>query len=100
MNSSRYGYYHQPPRQHTYTDVYYGLRIGGSFATVSSDDPYLDGGSLRAGLNIGAVIGLQVAPQAPIYFETGLSYIEKAVRATTMGLNSRMTLTIWKCLLC
>ena len=74
---SRYGYYHKPPRHHTYTDTYFGLRLGGSFATVSSDDPYLDGGSLRAGLNIGAVVGLQIAPQTPVYFETGLSYVEK-----------------------
>lgn len=77
MNSSRYGHYHQPPRQYRHTDVYYGLRIGGSFSTVSSDDPYLDGGSLRAGLNVGAVIGWQVAPQTPVYFEAGLSYVEK-----------------------
>ena len=64
------------PRRHV-TNTYYGVRIGGSFATVNSDDPYLDGGSLRAGLNVGVVVGLQMAPQAPLYFETGLYYIEK-----------------------
>jgi hypothetical protein len=59
------------------TDVYYGVRIGAAFSTVNSDDPYLDGGSMRTGLNVGAAIGLQVAPLTPIYFETGLSYVEK-----------------------
>ena len=82
---SRYGYYHKPPRHHTYTDTYFGLRLGGSFATVSSDDPYLDGGSLRAGLNIGAVVGLQIAPQTPVYFETGLSYVEKGGEGNNNG---------------
>lgn len=64
-------------RYHAFTDIYYGLRIGGAFSTVSSDDPYLDGGSVRSGLNVGVVAGFQVAPRTPIYFETGLSYVEK-----------------------
>ncbi len=58
-------------------DVYFGLRLGGAFSTVNSDDRYLDGGNLRAGLNIGAVAGFQLAYNAPVYFETGLYYIEK-----------------------
>ena len=58
-------------------DIYYGLRIGGALSTVNSDDRYLDGGSFRGGLNLGAVIGFQLAYNAPVYFETGLYYIEK-----------------------
>lgn len=55
--------YYNPPRPHAapshhYTpDIYYGLRLGAAFATVSSDDIYLDGGSLKTGLNVGAVVG-------------------------------------------
>lgn len=56
---------------------YYGLRIGPSFSTVNSDDPVLDGGSSQAGLNIGAVVGLSLSAQAPLYLETGLFYNEK-----------------------
>ena len=74
-------YYSRPPVVHsphrTYTDVYYGLRIGAAFATVNSDDRYLDGGSMKTGLDVGAVVGFQVAYRSPVYFETGLSYIEK-----------------------
>lgn len=66
---------HSPYRSHT--DVYYGLRIGAAFATVNSDDRYLDGGSMKTGLDVGAVVGFQVAYRSPVYFETGLSYIEK-----------------------
>ena len=77
-------YYSRPVRpmpvhspHHNYADVYYGLRLGAAFATVNSDDRYLDGGSMKTGLNVGAVMGFQVAYRSPVYFETGLSYIEK-----------------------
>lgn len=58
-------------------EVYYGLRLGVGFATVNSDDRYLDGGSMKAGLDIGAVVGVQLGYRSPVYFETGLFYIEK-----------------------
>ena len=67
----------RPAYRHRVTDTYYGLRIGANFSTVNSDDRYLDGGSLRTGLNVGAVVGFQMVAGAPIYFETGLSYVEK-----------------------
>ncbi len=58
-------------------DVYYGLRLGAAFATVNSDDKYLDGGSMKTGLDVGAVVGIQLGYRSPVYFETGLHYIEK-----------------------
>ena len=67
------------------TDVYVGFRIGGAFSTVNSDDPYLDGGSLRAGLNAGMVVGMQLAPHVPLYFESGLSYVEKGGEGNNHG---------------
>ena len=69
----------------SYTDTYFGLRIGANFSTVNSDDRYLDGGSLRTGLNVGAVAGLRIAPQVPVYFETGLSYVEKGGEGQNEG---------------
>ena len=51
---------------------YYGLRLGMNLSTVSSDDSYLDGGDIQAGLNIGALVGFQLSPQAPVYLESGL----------------------------
>lgn len=83
----RYGYSRPVTTtyRHSLTDTYYGLRIGANFSTVHSDDPYLDGGSLRTGLNVGAVVGLQIAPHAPIYFETGLSYVEKGGEGSNGG---------------
>lgn len=66
--------YHRPVMS---LDVYYGLRLGGSFASVRSDDQYLHGGSMKAGLNVGAVAGFQLGYASPVYFETGVYYIEK-----------------------
>lgn len=57
--------------------VYYGIRIGPAFSHVNSDDPMLDGGSLKTGLNIGGIMGVQVTQTVPVYFEFGLSYIQK-----------------------
>lgn len=69
----------------SHANTYYGLRIGAAFSTVNSDDHYLDGGSLRTGLNIGAVVGLQIAPMTPLYFETGLQYVEKGGKGSNNG---------------
>ena len=56
---------------------YYGLRIGPSFSYVNSDDERLDGGNWQTGLNVGVVAGIPLTDTAPLYLETGLSYIEK-----------------------
>lgn len=58
-------------------ESYFGLRLGVSVASVNSDDQYLDGGSGSAGLYIGIVGGIQFTPSAPIFFESGLTYVEK-----------------------
>lgn len=58
-------------------NIYYGLRLGLSLATVNSDDSELDGGSMQAGLSVGGIIGFQLAPMSPVYLESGLLYVEK-----------------------
>ena len=68
-----------------HNDTYYGLRVGLALSSVSSDDPYLDGSGLTTGVNMGVVAGFQLAPSAPIYFETGLSYTEKGGRGHYNG---------------
>ena len=77
--------YSRPTYRHNPVNSYVGFRIGGAFSTVNSDDKYLDGGTMRSGLNVGVVAGFQVAPHAPIYFETGLSYVEKGGKGSYDG---------------
>ena len=83
-NYGRSSYAHSSYR-HDPVNSYVGFRIGGAFSTVSSDDKYLDGGTMRSGLNIGIAAGFQVATHAPIYFETGLSYVEKGGKGSYDG---------------
>lgn len=66
-------------------EVYYGLRLGVGFATVSSDDRYLDGGSMKAGLDVGVVVGIELGYRSPLFFETGLLYMEKGGKGTCDG---------------
>lgn len=65
--------------------VYYGLRLGLTVSTVSSDDNRLDGGSAQTGLNIGGVIGFQLSSSTPLYLESGLSYTEKGGKGNFEG---------------
>lgn len=60
--------------------IYVGLRIGPAFAFVNSDDEKLNGGSMKSGLSFGGVVGLQLTSSSPLYFETGLSFVQKGGR--------------------
>ena len=62
---------------YNYGSPYYGFRIGPAFTFVNSDDSRLDGGDWQTGLNVGVVAGIPLTDSAPLYLETGLSYIEK-----------------------
>lgn len=62
---------------YNYSSPYYGFRIGPAFTFVNSDDSRLDGGDWQTGLNVGVVAGIPLTDSAPLYLETGLSYIEK-----------------------
>jgi hypothetical protein len=52
---------------------------------LNSDDRFLDSGSAKTGFNVGAVAGFQVAYRSPVYFETGLSYVEKGGKVQYEG---------------
>ena len=79
--------YRSSYRHHSVVDSYYGFRIGMNVATVNADDYYLDGGSPKAGLNVGFVAGIQMAPATPLYLETGLQYAEKGGKNGNVSYN-------------
>lgn len=79
--------YSRDGRAHQFNigDLYYGLRMGLSFATVNSDDKALDGGSSRTGLDLGVVLGYALAKDVPVFLETGVFYKEKGGHSTYDG---------------
>ncbi len=66
-------------------NTYFGLRFGMTTSHVSSDAPDLNGSSSKTGLNVGAVAGIQLTPQMPLFFETGLEYVEKGGKGKLDG---------------
>ena len=80
-SASRYS----SPRYGLSADFYYGLRLGLNVSSVNSADRYLDGGTAKAGLNLGMVAGVQLAPAMPVYLESGLYYSEKGGKGTFDG---------------
>lgn len=57
-------------------DMYFGMRIGPAFSSVSGDAIPYAGGS-KTGLHLGGVVGFEITNRAPVFFETGLSYVNK-----------------------
>lgn len=75
-------------------NMYYGFRIGPAFSTVNSDDPTLDGSDSQTGLTVGAVVGIPLSADIPLYLEPGLFYTEKGGKKdiiNDMGEKKKMT---------
>ena len=77
--------YGRPASYPRYNNTYYGFRIGMAVGTVNSDAPTLDANNAKTGLDVGFVIGTQIAPSAPLFFESGLSYTEKGGKSNYGG---------------
>ena len=57
-------------------NVYYGARMGLSLASMSGDG-LKDFDGMRAGLNLGGVIGLRVSGKSPVFLESGFYYTQR-----------------------
>ena len=68
-----------------FNDSYFGFRLGMAVATVRSDAANLNGSDSRTGLDLGFVAGTRITRTAPLYFESGLSYIEKGGKGKYEG---------------
>lgn len=65
-------------------DMYFGVRIGPAFSHVSGDAIGYAGSS-KTGLHLGGVIGFEITNRAPVFFETGLSYVNKGGNGDKSG---------------
>lgn len=65
--------------------AYFGFRMGINAAQVKSESTYFESNSSRVGLAAGFVGGAQVAPNAPVFFESGLMYMEKGGKSDYGG---------------
>lgn len=74
-------------------NTYYGLHVGMAVGTIRSDAELLDGTSPKVGLDVGVDVGTRIVPSAPVFFETGLSFVQKGGKGEyknekfTYGLN-------------
>jgi len=69
----------------TRTPAYFGLRIGLAESKVTSDDQYLNGSSMKSGLNVGFIAGMQVSAYVPLCLESGLFYTGKGGEGNYSG---------------
>lgn len=67
----------------SFVDTYCGLRIGPAFTHVSSDVNIAN--NSKTGLNVGFVYGIGLTHQSPLYLETGINYVEKGGKGSTLG---------------
>lgn len=65
-------------------DMYFGLRIGPAFSHISGDAITYAGDS-KTGLHLGGVVGFEITNRAPVFFETGLSYVNKGGKGEFLG---------------
>ena len=85
--SSRYDYERSHSRwirNYYGKDMYFGLRIGPAFSHVSGDG-ITYAGSSKTGLHLGGVVGFEITNRAPVFFETGLSYVNKGGKGDWIG---------------
>ena len=56
--------------------VYYGVRLGGTLASISSDIKGMDIDS-KLGMTLAGVIGIRLSSSVPVFLESGLYYSER-----------------------
>ena len=65
-------------------NLYYGVRIGMTGATLSGD---IEGLGTKAGLTLAGVIGLHISNSAPVFLESGLYYTERGGKKDTFSVS-------------
>ena len=64
--------------------LYYGIRFGGTLASVSGDISV----GTKVGLTLAGVIGLRVSSTAPVFLESGLYYTQRGAKEGNITITS------------
>jgi hypothetical protein len=67
--------------------MYYGVRIGGTVATMSGDALDMNA---KVGITLGGVIGIRLSSSIPVFLESGLYYTERGAKKNkySIGYNN------------
>ncbi len=65
-------------------NLYYGARMGLNLARMSGD---IDHNSMKAGLNLGGVVGLRVSHSSPVFLESGFYYTQRGGKDDDVKMN-------------
>ena len=57
-------------------NVYYGVRFGGTLASISGDVSV----GTKVGLTLGGVVGLRLSTSSPVFLESGLYYTQRGAK--------------------
>ena len=57
-------------------NVYYGVRFGGTLASISGDNSV----GTKTGLTLAGVIGLRLSTSSPVFLESGLYYTQRGAK--------------------
>lgn len=71
-------------------NLYYGVRIGLTVASISGDIPETKDLGSKVGMTLGGVIGLRISNTAPVFLESGFYYTERGAKKdkVTIGYNN------------
>lgn len=68
-------------------NLYYGVRIGMTGATLSGDAAAVKDLGTKVGLTLAGVIGLHISKSAPVFLESGLYYTERGAKKNKFSVS-------------
>jgi hypothetical protein len=68
------------------SNVYYGLRIGANFSSLSGDYAYNPQGT-KTGMALAGVIGFRLSPDTPLFLESGVWYTQRGAKKEKNSAN-------------
>ena len=68
-------------------NLYYGVRIGMTGATLSGDATAVKDLGTKVGLTLAGVIGLHISKSAPVFLESGLYYTERGAKKNKFSVS-------------